>query len=230
MKKNIKEGITALLIYYILSSSASVILALLGINVSGWDKISKFIFSVVYETMILLLLILVFRKTLIKNLKEWLKKPLQYIGDYIKYWLLALCLMGAANLLLSLFNNGAVANNEQSVRELFKLSPILTIILACLVAPLTEELVFRLSFRKIIKNDYVFIFLSGFVFGLMHVIGNAHNIVDWLYIIPYGIPGSVFAYTLVKSKNIMVPTSLHMIHNTFAMVLQIIVTVSSTIL
>ena len=155
MKKNIKEGILALLVYFILSTCSSLVLALFGLDISGWDKTSKYIFSIVYETIILLLLILIFRKTIIKDLKEWLKKPLAYIGTYIKYWLLALVLMGAANLVLNLLNNGDIANNEQSVRNLFNVSPILTVILACIVAPVTEELVFRLSFRKIIKNNYL---------------------------------------------------------------------------
>ena len=118
-----------------------------------------------------------------------------------------------------------IAQNEQGVRALFAANPILTFILASLLAPILEELVFRLSIYKIIgKYKYLYIILSGLIFGSMHVLGNVSTWTDWLYLIPYSIPGCVFAYTLVKSDNIFVPISLHFIHNTFALLMQVIAT------
>ena len=106
---------------------------------------------------------------------------------------------------------------------MLKNNTILTIILASIVAPILEELIFRLSLYKIFKKySYLFIFISGIVFGSMHVIGNISNIIDILYIIPYSIPGCIFAYTLVKSDNIFVPISLHFIHNTFSIIIQLL--------
>lgn len=226
MKNERIKGILAVIIYFVLSTFSGVFLALCGINTKNWSDLSKFIFSVAYETALVLIIILLLRKTIVNDFKIWKKDIKKYLREYIKYWFIALGLMGVANIILSLFNGGNVANNEQSVRELFNLNPILMLFFACIIAPVLEELVFRISFRKIIHNNYLFIFLSGFIFGLMHVIGSSNNIIDWLYIIPYGIPGCVFAYTLVKSNNSMVPISLHAIHNTFAMILQIIVFIS----
>ena len=40
-----------------------------------------------------------------------------------------------------------------------------------------------------------------------------------LYIIPYGLFGSVFAYMYSKTKNIFVPMTFHFIHNTVLVIL-----------
>ena len=56
----------------------------------------------------------------------------------------------------------------------------------------------------------------------MHVISTLENLVDLLFIIPYSIPGFIFAYIYSKSKNIFVPISLHFIHNGIMMSLQIL--------
>ena len=100
--------------------------------------------------------------------------------------------------------------------------PIYAIITAIFIAPITEELIFRLNFRNIFKNDLVFIIISGLAFGIMHFTG-AKTSEELLYIIPYSIPGFIFAYTLKKSNNIFVPISLHMIHNTLMVILQFII-------
>ena len=114
-----------------------------------------------------------------------------------------------------------MADNEKEVIETLHRFPLYTIITSTILAPILEESVFRLAIRKIIKNDYIFIIMSGLLFGILHVSG-ADSIGQLLYIIPYSIPGAIFAYTLVKSNNICVPISLHFIHNTILMIAQII--------
>jgi membrane protease YdiL (CAAX protease family) len=48
------------------------------------------------------------------------------------------------------------------------------------------------------------------------------HLTDLLFIIPYSIPGFIFAYVYTKSKNICIPISLHFIHNGIMMSLQIL--------
>ena len=60
------------------------------------------------------------------------------------------------------------------------------------------------------------------MFGALHVVTSYTNTTDLLFIIPYSIPGCAFAYMLVKSDNICVPISMHMLHNTIMIIFQII--------
>ena len=45
-------------------------------------------------------------------------------------------------------------NDEKSIIETLKIAPIYTFIITVFVAPILEELVFRLSFRKIFNKGY----------------------------------------------------------------------------
>lgn len=218
--KEIILGVVAFLSYFILSSLPVTILDLLKVDYSEWSTTLKNIFNIGIDVFIILFIFLLLHKTIIKNIKEYFSKPKYYLSEYIKYWFIALGLMYVSNFILIIIN-GNIAANEQGVRSLLTENPFLTIVLAGFLAPILEELVFRLSLRKVIKNKYIFIALSGLIFGGLHVLGST-TLLEWLYIIPYGIPGCVFAYTLVKSDNICVPISLHFIHNMFAIIMQLL--------
>lgn len=60
--------------------------------------------------------------------------------------------------------------------------------------------------------------MSGFLFGLAHVLGTYQTISDLLYIIPYGLFGSVFMYMYLDSKTIFSSISIHFMHNTILMI------------
>ncbi len=220
--KNILKGVLALLTYFILSNCAISLLNIMHIDYSKWNENTKYLFNIGYELIILIIIIFILKDTVYNNFKIYIRNVKEYLSKYIQYWFIALGLMYVSNFII-IFITKDIAQNEQSVRALFEANPILTFVLASLLAPLLEELVFRLSIYKIIgKYKYLFIAVSGLIFGSMHVIGNVSVWTDLLYLIPYSIPGCVFAYTLVKSDNIFVPISLHFIHNTFALLLQVV--------
>ncbi len=132
-------------------------------------------------------------------------------------------LMIVSNIFVLLISPGNSANNQEIINEMVGQLPFYMIFSAVVVAPIVEEIIFRLSFRKIFNNDAFFIFISGLIFGSFHVVGSLDSFIDLIFIVPYSIPGFVFAYTLVKSKNIFVPTMLHFIHNSFTMILTLLV-------
>ena len=176
----------------------------------------KIVYSMVTELIYLLILFFIYRKEYIKNFKDYIKNFKNYMPKYMEYWALAFSLMLISNfIIITLFPN-SVATNQVAVNNLLKEAPFYMIVSAVIFAPFLEETIFRFSFRKMFKNDLIFIILSGLVFGGLHVIGSFNNLIDLIdliYIIPYSIPGAVFAYTLVKSKNIFIPMSLHFFHN-----------------
>ena len=54
--------------------------------------------------------------------------------------------------------------------------------------------VIKRAMPSIIPNKYLFIAISGLLFGSLHIIGNINAWYDILYIIPYSAPGIIFAY------------------------------------
>lgn len=229
--RNVSKGILAIityfLMYFVMPIIFNIIIVSLKLNINSSLNLIYNLFTIVCDVACILIIVLLFDRDILKNFKDYKSNIKQYLSKYIKYWFLALALMYATNIFVIAIN-GDIAQNEQEVRTLFNSNPILTFILASLIAPVLEELVFRFSIYKIIgKYKWLFIIISGLAFGGMHVILNISSLSDLLYLIPYSIPGIIFAYTLVKSENIFVPISLHCIHNTFALVLQMIATIFS---
>lgn len=219
MNKELKKcfiGLGVLLLYLFWEYSASFWLLLFKIN--KLNIISKVIFSLIYELILILIIIYIYRHDLNKYLKNI--KSCKFT-NYIKYWFISIGLMSISTILIEMFTSINTSTNQEIIIETFKKVPIYTAITTILYAPILEELVFRLSFRKMFKTNILFIIMSGIFFGFMHV-SNPSSLLELVYIIPYSIPGFIFAYTLVKSDNIFIPMGLHCIHNSVMIIIQII--------
>lgn len=222
MKNELKtclRGFLAIFIYLFSSILVSVVLGLYGIDLNSVSDYTYEIINLVYEILLTVLIIYIFRKTIIPDFKKFNKN---YIDEYFKYWIILLLLMYSSNYIITYFTPNEIAANQETVVNTFKSFPLVMIILTVLVAPVLEESIFRLSIRKLFpKSNKLYIFTSGFLFGLLHIASET-TLYGLLYIIPYSIPGFIFAYTYVKSNNIFVPISLHMIHNGVLVLLQLI--------
>ena len=128
-----------------------------------------------------------------------------------------------SNILVTQFTSTEVATNQEIIIKTFEVLPIYILISTIIISPITEELVFRFCIKKVIpKPSILYILTSGIIFGSMHVIFTLTDISNLLFIIPYSIPGIVFAYLYNKTDNIFIPIGLHFIHNTVLMALEII--------
>lgn len=221
--KNLCIGFGVILLYLIVSSFPDDFITLFGIHLDDLSDTLKCIYMIGYDALLTLIIIYIYRKNFIPNFKDLKKHFKEYVDKYIKYWFLMLGLMFLSNIIVTNFTTNEVADNQQAIIDLLKSFPLYTVIITVLIAPIEEELVFRLSFRKIFAHtNLIFILFSGLFFGSMHVIGSFESLTDLLFIIPYSIPGFIFAYLYTKTNNICVPISLHMLHNGVMMILQLL--------
>lgn len=226
MKKNDKKGLIGIgifLFYFFVSQFMALPFWILNIDTNALPEVVKVLYTLFVQALLIIVIAYIFRKDLKKEFKDLKKNHKYYFSNYLKYWFLALGLMMLSNAIILILNPGSVAGNEEAVRDMFSKTPILTFMSAVVIAPLLEELVFRKSFRYMFSNNILFILFSGITFGAFHVIGSFETFFDLIYIIPYSIPGLVFAYVLIKSKNIFVPMGLHFLHNGILMSLQFLV-------
>ena len=216
-------GFGVLFLYLIASAIPYDFIELFGVNYDNLNIIAKQIYLIYYEVSLTLIIVYIYRKDFIPNFKDFLKNNIKYFKKYIKYWFVMLGLMILSNSIITMFTTTMTSENQQAIVDTLKKAPIYTFILTVFIAPILEELVFRLSFRKIFKHtNILFIVFSGLFFGAMHVLGSFKNPIDLLFIIPYSIPGFIFAYIYSKEKNICIPMSIHFIHNGIMMSLQIL--------
>ena len=113
---------------------------------------------------------------------------------------------------------GNISTNQSIINSwpLYVSAPI-----AIIIAPLTEELMFRGFMKKFIKNDKLFLIISSLVFGGLHI-AVASSLSQLLFIIPYSILGFAFALNYVKTKNIASNIFLHSSWNTIAVIALIV--------
>lgn len=225
MNKCLKDILIALGIifaYLINGVLAYIPLAFLNIDVEKMNITFRIIYLIFFEILFIFVLWMIYKRDMNKDFNDFRKNIGKYLKKYIEYWAIMLILMCAANaiiiLIKYLFNQGIyMSKNEEYVHDLLRKYPIYTIISTVLLAPLEEEIVFRKTVRKIFTNKYIYIIVSGLFFGLMHVITSSENILDFIYIIPYSIPGFILAYVYQKSDNIFASVSIHFIHNSVLM-------------
>ena len=219
-KKSIIKGSLVIFLYFLLEFFTTLPLYLLNINFNDLSLNSKVCYLLIYSLISLLIILLIFRKEVTNDLKNFKLK--EFFIKYFKFWFILLSLMIISNLIIQIIYPGSSAGNEDTFRKNFVVAPIYSFISAALIAPLMEELVFRMGFKKIFKNKYLFILISGLVFGGLHVIGNINTPYDYLFLLPYCLPGIILAYVYYISDNIFTSLGIHFIHNLFMLIVQII--------
>lgn len=165
---------------------------------------------------------LLYKEYLIEKLKDFKTNWNDYLDIGVKWWILGFSIMGLSNLLISLFTPVDLSENEEAIRDLIEIVPIYMLFSISIYAPFIEELLFRKSIYDIIDNtklpykSTIFIIISGFTFGFLHIISSLDSIYGLLHLIPYSALGISFAIIYNKTKNIFVPMLFHFIHNTLA--------------
>lgn len=174
---------------------------------------SQIFLSMFASGLLAIMFFLIYRKELILEFRTFKNKFMENMDQGLKCWLLGLVLMMVSNFILTFIFKAGGANNENALQEMLKISPYLMLINAGILAPFNEEIVFRKTIKDNIKNKWIFILLSFLLFGGAHVIGSATSFIDYLYIIPYGALGGVFALAYYKTDTIFTSMTFHMIHN-----------------
>lgn len=221
--KGLILGIIVFLLFYFSSYFQLIPIILLNWDIRSITESQNVMLSTFSNIVLLLILFLIFRKDIIKEWKKFKSNFLENIDTGIKYWLVGLAIMMGSNIIINIVMNLGQAANEQAVQQMISALPWLMFINAGIVAPCTEELIFRKSFRKAFPNKWLFILISALVFGSLHVVTSMTSPIELLYIIPYGALGGAFAYMYQKTDTIFTSIAMHMFHNSALILLSILV-------
>ena len=211
------------ILFYFSSYIQLIPILLFNMDITSITGAQNVMLSAFSNVVLLLILLLIFRKDIKKEWKIFKDNFLENIDIGIKYWLIGLGIMMVSNIFINVFLQLGQAANEQAVQSMITSLPWLMLINAGFIAPCTEEIVFRKGFKKAFPNKYAFVILSALVFGSLHVITSMTSPIELLYIIPYGALGAAFAYMYQKTNTIFTSISMHMFHNTALILLSILV-------
>lgn len=215
MDKKIKF-LLVIFFYIALQFSILIPIYLFKINTNNTSMEVITLLSLFQSVIFAIVLGIMYRKELEEDYISFNKDRKELLKKAVKYWLLGMFLMVVSNLLIANFSPIKEANNEVGIRNAFKGSPIPMLISIVFLAPFTEEIMFRKSLGDILKNKYLYITISGLLFGLAHIVGSYKVIWDFLYVFPYGFLGVAFALLYYETKNMYTSILAHMLHNAFA--------------
>jgi membrane protease YdiL (CAAX protease family) len=166
-------------------------------------------------------------KDILADFKEYFKTPKRHLLITLKYF--AFIVVGfVATRILSIWILGlinSIPENDTAIYETFKVFPFYIIFVTNIYAPYVEEIIFRKSLYDLVKSKWIFIILSGIVFGLLHTsitLAAIFPLSSWdlnhilttsLFVLPYVFFACTLAYAYVKEKNIFIPIGIRMIYN-----------------
>ena len=214
------KGLLTFLIFYFSSYLQVIPIALFNIDVNNYTASDLAIVNTFTDLILILILIILYFKELKKEFKTFKKNWKLNMDTAFKYWFIGLMIMCISNIAIGLITDLSTSSNEQAVQTLVSSTPYLMLFTAGILAPIAEELTFRKGVSKIFKNKWVYATASGLIFGLLHVIGSG-NILEYLYVIPYGSLGFFFALTYYDTKSIYPSIIMHAIHNSALILLSI---------
>ena len=213
------KGVLVIIIYFLFSLGQNIPFILLRINTSELPSYITIMYSLAVELLMISLILFIFDKEIKTAFQDLKKNHLNYFNKYLKYYIISVIVMVSANMLINTLGGG-LSTNETTIRNEFHIFPIYTFISAVVLAPILEESVFRLAFRSIISNDFLFITISSLIFGSLHLIGTPINELLPLYLLSYCSCAFAFAYMLKKTNNIFVSIFFHFMHNGLILSLQ----------
>ena len=220
--KKLPKGAFVFVLFLVSSLFQIIPITLLNYDTKNLTGNQRFILTSFSTIMTLIILLIVYRKDLKEDFKKIKKDLYKNLDVGFKYWLIGLIIMVTSNITISLFLKSANAGNEEMVQDIIKSTGVLTVITIGMLAPIVEELVFRKAFKDVFTNKYLFIIISGLVFGGMHVIFSMNSLWDLFYIIPYSSLGIAFAAMYTKTENIFTSIIMHAFHNTVFTIISII--------
>lgn len=220
--KNYIKGIFAIFLFFINSIFSIIPILIFKLDPNKITLKENIILSLFDYICLILIYIFMYRKDLLADLKKFKEKSNKTIDIGFKYWTIGLFFMVISNLIIMKIFPGSASNNENTVQLYIKTFPIIALISTSILGPFIEEIVFRKTFKDMIKKPILFILISGVLFGLMHVIGQANTISEFIYFIPYSALGIAFASMYEKTDNFFTSCTMHFIHNLLLTLISII--------
>ena len=223
--KNIFKLIISFVLFFNISLVITYIFKLVGINYSDFNYIDYACLNTFIELIMFVVVILFYKKYLKKDLVLFKLNKKDYIKKIISYFLIFLVVkygvaLFSSLLLVMLGSDLVTSENQEAVVNLAKTFPFMMMISTSLLAPFVEEGIFRLGIKKVINNKYLFILVSGLIFGFMHIFPTELPLyVALIESLNYVTMGLLLAYIYNETDNIYVVVIIHALNNLLSMLM-----------
>lgn len=206
-EKNIIVNILVICLYFIWPYFVNSILYLFNLS----EVINLYISSV-FNFIFLFVVIYIYRKKLSEYYNRLHEKFKLNIIKSIKIFLIGLTIYLLFNALFKIVDV-PVLSNQDSMLNMFKKIPVVFVLSTLFYYPVIEEIVFKMSFKDIVKNKWSFVIFTGLFNAFFQIIFSFSNLTDLLYLLPYTAFFSSLSYIFYKNDNILYPILLRICYN-----------------
>lgn len=197
MNNKLTKGILVFVLYLLIPMIIGMFLPSLN-NSNLLSVLVRFIIDVG----VIALFIYLFKDDFKEYNKGLVKNPKKVIGVGLLFALFAFIAMPICNIILHVLNVSASDTNNDTINTLYGVIPLYIMFQTLIYSPIVEGITFRKVFKDAINNKWLFIIISGFVFGLYHIIYNMTNLSQILLMLPYFVVGMLYAGAYSKTDNI----------------------------
>lgn len=169
----------------------------------------------------LIFIIHIYRKKLneyINEIKNNFKSNLLF---GIKVFLVGFIIYGLLNALLVTLDI-PILNNQSSMKDIMDKIPIVFILNTLFYYPIVEELIFKMSFKNILKSKWIFVIITGFLNAFFQIVFSINGYSDLLYLLPYTIFFGALSYIYFKTDNIIYPIVIRICYNLIPCIIYIV--------
>lgn len=221
--KDILKLIICCILFLLIGDIVNIFMGVIGININEISNKGKVIYQFVLSLIMFLVLFVLYFKNIKEDFFDIKKNFSKNVRKIIKLFFVFMIIKFLVSLvstiimtLLGFDTNSMTSVNQNIIEGLINASPILMFISTAFLAPFYEEFLFRLGIGKVIKSKWLFIIISGTIFGLLHVFPLDEGISLMLGItqsISYVTMGILLSYVYKKHNNIFFSIGVHFLNN-----------------
>ena len=226
MRKNIYFILKLLLcfiLFFCIGDISTYVLKIFDINIDTLNDKALVIYQFVMSLIMFVVLFIIYNKSVKEdfiNFKIDINKNITYIVKMFVIFMMVKYIVSFISVLIMTmlnFDTSSMTSVNQNLIETYvKASPLLMVISTAILAPFYEEVLFRLGINKVLKNKYLFIIISGMIFGFMHVFPLDDGVtlaLGMMQSINYVTMGIFLSYTYYKTDNIFISIGIHFLNN-----------------
>jgi|GEM_PF-4233278 len=175
------------------------------------DGDSKLVINITTYGILFAILLIMKHKKISGYFRSFSQNILRNLGIISLLLVVMYVILYQNNAILRFFYNSPPSINQQNLDVIKVGYPIWYVIIAVILVPFVEEVVFRDALYKIARKRYgvvAGVIFSSILFGLMHTLSG-----DYVYLPLYSILGAALMIGYLSTKNLLVPIITHSLYN-----------------
>lgn len=201
-RQKIMKAVLVFIAYFAYNMVVNCFCEVLGVK----DPI---VVSFIADILFSIVIIFLYRKEIVKSICDF-RKNYSFKRRFIIVWLgvlilFALNILGGIVTEILFSDLYDVDQNTTMIYELANMSTIYTIFKTLIFASVVENVVFRVSIRELVKNNFAFIVVSSLIYALVNIMYSDFTLLTIVDMVQYFLISVTLSSVYIKYKDSIYP-------------------------